>query len=221
MFGIAPSLLCANQIDMKSQIEQLETFDIDWYHIDIMDGNFVPNFAFGTDFVRQLRKVVSKPIYIHLMADNPLNHVETFSNAGADYLCFHIETTHNPFRLASEIKKHSMKASVALNPYTPVTILENLLPHIDAVTLMAIEPGFSGQKFMDFTYEKIRQLKKLINRTQANVIIEVDGGADPLIAQKCIVSGADVVVGGYFSIFDRDYSLKENYVRYMKTINKT
>lgn len=185
-----------------------------------MDGNFVPNFAFGTDFVRQLRKAVSKPIYVHLMAVNPLNHVKTFSDAGADYFCFHIETTHNPYRLASEIAKHKMKAAVAVNPFTPVTILENLLPHIDAVTLMAIEPGFSGQKFMDFTYEKIRQLKKLINRTQANVIIEVDGGADPLIAQKCIVSGADVVVGGYFSIFDRDYSLKENYDRYMKTIKK-
>ena len=132
MFGLAPSLLCANQIDMKSQLEQLETFDIDWYHIDTMDGNFVPNFAFGTDFVRQLRKAVSKPIYVHLMAVNPLNHVKTFSDAGADYFCFHIETTHNPYRL-SEIAKHKISCCGSESIHT-INYIRNLLPHIDAVT---------------------------------------------------------------------------------------
>jgi len=220
LFGLAPSLLCSDQMNMSSQIKQLEKFDIDWYHIDVMDGNFVSNFAFGTDFVRGLKRIVSKPVYIHFMAQNPLKHIETFANAGADYFCFHIETTDNPFRVATEITRHGMKAAVALNPFTPVSPLENLLRYVDVVTLMSIEPGFPSQNFFDFTYERISQLKKLIDKQNDAVVIEVDGGVDALIAAKCIECGADVLVGGYYSIFDKNYSIEENYQRYMKVIGE-
>ena len=220
MFHLSPSLLCADQMNMASQVEQLEKLDFDWYHIDVMDGAFVPNFAFGTDFVQSLTDFVSKPIYVHLMAENPANHVEAFAKVGADYFCFHIETTNNPFRVASEISRHNMKAAVALNPFTPVASLESLLDYVDVVTLMSIEPGFSGQKFMDFTYEKIMRLKELIEKRNAKVLIEVDGGINGAIAKKCIDCGCDVLVGGYFSLFDKNGSLVENYQRYLKDIGE-
>lgn len=220
MFHLSPSLLCADQMNMLSQLEQLEKLDIDWYHIDVMDGTFVPNFAFGTDFVHSIRDFVSKPIYVHLMAQNPADHIDAFAKAGADYFSFHIETTNNPFRVASEITRHNMKAAVSVNPFTPIKILENLIEYVDVVTLMSIEPGFSGQKFMNFTYERISELRELIEKRKVKVNIEVDGGVDDSIAKKCIEYGCDVLVGGYFSIFDKSYSIAENYHRYMKGIRR-
>ncbi len=214
MYHISPSLLCADQLELKQTVAELETLGVDWLHIDVMDGSFVPNFAFGTDLTRAIGRLSKLPLYVHMMSVHPMDFVKPFADLGAEYYCFHYETTVNPFRLCQQITAAGMKAAAALNPSTPVEVLADLLPYLSCITLMAIEPGFSGQTFLPHTYEKIRKLRRLIGT--APVLIEVDGGADIPISMECIRSGADVIVGGYFTLFDKKGNLCDNYQAYMQ-----
>jgi len=219
MYHIAPSVFCADSLNMMSEIEKLEQLGIDWYHFDIMDGVFVRNFALGTEFAKDLKKKVSHPLYFHMMTVNPGNHIELLREVGADYMCFHIETITNPFKTANDIRKNGMKPCVAINPFTPIETLAPLLSDIDVVTIMSMEPGFLGQPFMPATYERISKLRELIDSKNLKTMIEIDGAVNPEIGAKCLAAGADVLVAGFAFLFDRKSTIEDEYNLFNSLIN--
>ncbi len=216
MHHIAPSLLCSSPLELKENMDALNRLGVDWYHIDVMDGHFVPNIAIGFDYLRILAQYGTAPFYAHLMVENPSDHIDTLAGMGVAYCAFHYETTHNHFRLCQRIREAGMKPAVALNPSTPVYLLEDIIPELDAVTLMAFEPGFSGLKFMPFTYERISKLKRMIG--SGKTLIEVDGGIDNAIAVSCIREGCDVIVGGYPTLFRAGMPMEETYAEFKKAL---
>ena len=193
---IAPSLLSANFLNLEADCKMLNESEADWYHLDIMDGRFVPNISFGPMLVEFFRKATTKICDVHLMIVEPENFAEQFKNAGADILSVHIETCNHLLRNIQQIKSLGMKAGVAINPHTSVSELSDVLADIDLVCMMSVNPGYGGQKFIPHSMEKIKQLRKMIDERGLKVQIEIDGGVTLENASSIIAAGADVLVAG-------------------------
>jgi len=193
---IAPSLLSADFGNLKSDIELINRSKADWFHVDVMDGVFVPNISFGQPIIKHIKKYAQKPLDVHLMIIDPDRYFQDFKDAGANILTVHYEACNHLHRSIQAIKALGMKAGVVLNPHTPVHLLEDIISELDLVLLMSVNPGFGGQKFIENTYNKIAKLKKLIEDHKANTLIEIDGGVTLQNAPKLIKAGADVLVAG-------------------------
>ena len=195
---IAPSVLAADFANLQRDIEMINNSDADWFHIDIMDGVFVPNISFGMPVLRDIAKHATKTIDVHLMIVDPDRYISTFKNLGADILTVHYEACTHLHRTLQAIKAQGMKAGVALNPHTNISLLEDTIQDIDLVCLMSVNPGFGGQSFIENTYDKVIALKELITRKGANTIIEIDGGVTNKNAKQLADAGADVLVAGSY-----------------------
>jgi ribulose-phosphate 3-epimerase len=193
---IAPSLLSANFLDLDADCKMLNESQADWYHLDVMDGRFVPNISFGPMLVSFFRKATTKVCDVHLMIEEPGKYAEQFKNAGADVLSVHIEACPHLHRNIQQIKGLGMKAGVAINPHTPVESLQDVLADIDLVCMMSVNPGFGGQKFIQHTLKKIKTLRNMIDEKGLNVLIEIDGGVTLENAGTIVATGADVLVAG-------------------------
>ena len=195
---IAPSVLAADFANLQRDIEMINTSEADWFHIDIMDGVFVPNISFGMPVLEAISKHAKKTIDVHLMIVDPDRYIKTFASLGANVLTVHYEACTHLHRTLQAIKAEGMKAGVALNPHTPVTLLEDVIQDIDLVCIMSVNPGFGGQSFIENTYKKVTQLKELITKNNAKTIIEIDGGVTNKNAKQLADAGADVLVAGSF-----------------------
>ena len=193
---IAPSLLASNFLNLEAECKMLNDSNADWYHLDIMDGRFVPNISYGPMFVEVFRKSTNKICDVHLMIEEPGNYAEAFKKAGADILSVHIEACPHLHRNIQQIKSLGMQAGVAINPHTPVESLKDILADIDMVCMMSVNPGFGGQSFIPHTLLKIKQLREMIDERSLQVKIEVDGGVTLDNAKSIIDAGADVLVAG-------------------------
>jgi ribulose-phosphate 3-epimerase len=193
---IAPSLLSANFLKLEEDCKMLNESQADWFHLDVMDGRFVPNISFGMSIIKQIRKSSTKFFDVHLMIVEPEKFAEEFKDAGADNLTVHFEACPHLHRNIQQIKSLKMQAGVAINPHTPVEYLKDILNDIDVVCLMSVNPGFGGQSFISHSIQKIKQLHKLISDLGAQVKIEVDGGVTVENAKQIIEAGADVLVAG-------------------------
>ncbi|MDC1372667.1 ribulose-phosphate 3-epimerase [Flavobacteriaceae bacterium] len=201
---IAPSVLAADFANLQRDIEMINNSDADWFHIDIMDGVFVPNISFGMPVLRDIAKHATKTIDVHLMIVDPDRYISTFKNLGADILTVHYEACTHLHRTLQAIKAQGMKAGVALNPHTSISLLEDTIQDIDLVCLMSVNPGFGGQSFIENTYDKVIALKELITRKGASTIIEIDGGVTNKNAKQLADAGADVLVAGSYVFKSED-----------------
>jgi ribulose-phosphate 3-epimerase len=200
---ISPSLLASDFANLQSECEMLNKSDADWYHLDVMDGVFVPNISFGMPVIAAINKHTLKPLDVHLMIENPDSYIKDFKAVGANILTVHYEACTHLHKTLQSIKDEGMKAGVALNPHTPVELLEGIINEVDLVLIMSVNPGFGGQKFIESTYEKVRKMKALITKNGAETKIEIDGGVTSANAKKLIEAGADVLVAGSF-VFKSD-----------------
>ena len=204
---IAPSVLACDFANVQRDFEIINNSQADWFHIDVMDGVFVPNISFGMPVISAMKKHAQKPLDVHLMIVNPDQYIRTFKEIGADILTVHIEACTHLHRTLQAIKSEGMKAGVALNPHTPVALLEDVIADIDLVCLMSVNPGFGGQKFIENTYDKVTKLKDMITRKQTSTLIEIDGGVNANNAKQLLEAGADVLVAGSF-VFNSNDPLK-------------
>ena len=195
---IAPSMLAADFSNLARDIAVVNQSDADWFHLDVMDGVFVPNISFGMPVIKSMAKHTTKPLDVHLMIVEPDRYIQTFADLGADVLTVHVEACTHLHRSLQSIKARGMKAGVALNPHTPVASLSHIISDIDLVCLMSVNPGFGGQSFIEATYEKVRELRTLIDENKASTLIEIDGGVTNQNASQLVAAGADVLVAGSY-----------------------
>ena len=204
---IAPSILAADFGNLQRDCEMVNNSKADWFHLDIMDGVFVPNISYGMPIINKINEVATKTLDVHLMIVNPDRYIETFKNVGADILTVHYEACTHLHKTIQSIKSNGMKAGVALNPHTSAHLLEDVLNDLDLILVMSVNPGFGGQSFIENTYEKVKTLKMLREKSGSNFIIEIDGGVNDTNAPKLIEAGADALVAGSF-IFKSDNPTK-------------
>ena len=200
---IAPSVLAADFGNLQRDIEMINESEADWFHIDIMDGVFVPNISFGMPVLRDIKKHAKKALDVHLMIVNPDQYIETFASLGADILTVHYEACSHMHRTVQAIKATGMKAGIALNPHTSVNQLKDIIKDIDLVCLMSVNPGFGGQSFIENTYNKVKELKELIQSSESSCQIQIDGGVTNKNAKKLVEAGANILVAGSY-VFKSD-----------------
>jgi len=201
---IAPSILAADFANLQKEINMVNKSEADLFHIDIMDGVFVPNISFGMPVLEAIKKHAKKSLDVHLMIVDPDRYISSFKKLGADVLTVHYEACTHLHRTIQAIKAEGMKAGVALNPHTPVTLLEDIIKDIDLVCIMSVNPGFGGQSFIERTYDKVAQLKEIIRRNKANTLIEIDGGVTNKNAKQLAEAGADILVAGSYVFSAKD-----------------
>jgi len=195
---IAPSILAADFANLERDTKMINSSEADWFHIDIMDGVFVPNISFGMPVLAAIQKHAKKPLDVHLMIVDPDRYIETFAGLGAAVLTVHYEACDHLHRTLQKIKSCGMKAGVALNPHTPIASLNSIIQDIDLVCIMSVNPGFGGQSFIENTFEKVKELKKLINQNNSDCLIEIDGGVSNTNYSELIACGTDVLVAGSY-----------------------
>lgn len=204
---VAPSILAADWTRLAEEVRLLEEAGADYLHLDVMDGSFVPPISFGQEFVRKVRKLTSLPLDVHLMISRPELHIDSFIDAGADILTFHIEASHHPHRLLQSIRSRGVKAGIALNPGTPSIVLDSLIDEIDLALVMTVNPGWGGQKFISSTLNKIKEISaKAVNNS--SILLEVDGGIDESTAKECLCHGANLLVAGTYILGSDNYKKK-------------
>jgi len=213
---IAPSLLAADFGNLQRDIEMVNNSEADWFHLDIMDGVFVPNISYGMPVISTINKIAKKPLDVHLMIVDPDRYISVFKKVGADILTVHYEACSHLHRTVQEIKAQGMKVGVSLNPHTPVSALEDIIQDLDLVLIMSVNPGFGGQSFIENTYKKVKQLRNLIDKTNSKVIIEVDGGVNDKNISKLTEAGVNAFVAGSFVFKNEDptktiYNLKNKF----------
>ncbi len=195
---IAPSLLAADFANLQRDIEMVNESQADWFHLDIMDGLFVPNISYGMPVVKAIKEHAKKPLDVHLMIVDPDRYIHTFAQLGSNFLSVHYEACTHLHRTVQAIRQEGMKAGVALNPHTPIAVLEDIITDVDLLLIMSVNPGFGGQSFIENTYKKVNQTKELITKTGSKALIEVDGGVNATNTPKLVAAGADVLVAGSF-----------------------
>ena len=216
---ISPSLMCADFLNLGAQLKEMKDCGIEYLHVDIMDGVFVPNYTLGTDFIKRVHAASDIPLDIHLMIENPGAKLDWFEIREGDYVSFHVEAENASQRVLSEIRKRGGKSMLALSPATPLCVLEEVLPDLDAVLLMTVNPGFAGQKLVPQTLDKITRLRRMLDeRGYANVEIEVDGNVNYENAVKMKKAGANIFVAGTSSIFAAGGNMRDNTARLRECI---